>query len=275
MTQEIELGGVPETLLVPLFYRAKETRGETPLIKDHKAVEIVDQIDYDFSRCTKWLTQACVIVRTQLFQNVIRQFLETFPDSVVINLAAGLDNRFNEMDNGRVRWFDLDLPNVIEIRQRYFTESDRNRFVGADALDHSWMDKLGLEDPNVPILVIAEGLFPYLPEMECRKLLTALADRFPNSRVLLEIFGSFIIGREWLVPEFKHIKPFPKFLWSPQDPYTLETWDSRFKTLSVENLFDHHDQRWRFLRLLFRSSSRVRNMFGSRVVSLDLNAQPG
>lgn len=272
MINKIALNGVPETLLVPLFYRAKETAAASPLIRDAKAVEIVKSLDYDFSRCNKWSTQACVVVRTRLFQDAIKRFLETHPRSVVINLAAGLDNRFDELDNGQVRWFDLDLPDVIEVRRRYIQESSRRTFIGADALDTRWIDQLGLIDFNLPVLVVAEGLLPYLPEDQVKRLLSTLADRFPTIQIVLEIFGSFVVGREWCVSEFKHIQPTPRFLWSPRDPYSLAGWDPRFKTLAVENLFSHYPKQWRMAWHIFKRSATLRNMLGSRVITLDLNA---
>ncbi|MEQ1591125.1 MAG: class I SAM-dependent methyltransferase [Thiobacillaceae bacterium] len=270
--EKITLNGVPETLLVPLFYRAKETQSATPLIRDTKAVEIIKTLDYDFSRCNKWSTQACVVVRTRLFQDAILKFLNNNPRSVVINLAAGLDNRFTELDNGQVRWFDLDLPEVIDVRKRYIIESDRRTFIASDVLDFSWIDQLGLTDSTLPVLVVAEGLLPYLPEDKARQLLSTLADRFQTCQIVLEIFGSFVVGREWCVSEFKHIKPVPKFYWSPRDPRSLETWDKRFKTLAVEDLFSHYPKQWRMAWHLFKRSPAIRNLLGSRVVTLDLNA---
>lgn len=266
------LRGVPETLLVPLFYRAKETQSVNPLIKDNKAVEMIKSIEYDFSKCNKWMTQSCVVIRTQIFQDVIKNFLSVNPDSVVINLAAGLDNRFDELDNGKVKWFDLDLPEVIAMRKQFMYESERRKFVASDVLDFDWINSLALEDKTTPVLIIAEGLFPYLPENKVKQLLSKLSDQFPNCRIVMEIFGSAVIGREWMVFEFKHIKPKPTFFWSPYDASEIEKWDKRFKLLSVENLFDRHPKRWRIMRHLFKSK-RVKNMLGSRCLVLDLNAQ--
>ncbi len=265
------LSGVPETLLVPLFYRAKETRDANPLIRDEKAIEIISSIKYDFSKCNKWVTQSCVVIRTQIFQDVIKQFLKNNPDSVVINLAAGLDNRFDELDNGKVLWFDLDFPEVIDIRKRYMQETDRRKFIASDALDFSWIDSLGLSDMNVPVLIVAEGLLPYLPEEKAQELLSVLADKFSNSQIIMEIFGSAVIGREWMVSEFKHIKPVPTFFWSPYNVADIETWDSRFQILSSENVFDRHPKRWRLMRHLFKSK-KIKSMLGSRCILLDLNA---
>jgi len=270
MTDAATLSGVPETLLVPLFYRAKETQDVNPLIKDEKAVEIVNSIQYDFSHCNKWLTQASVVIRLQIFQDSIRKFLNDNPEAVVINLAAGLDNLFSELDNGSVKWFDLDFPHVIDIRKQYIEETERRQFIASDALDFSWMKTVNVGDGQ-PVLIIAEGLLPYLPEEKAKLLLSTLADNFSNSQIILDIFGSFTVGREWLVSEFKHIEPKPSFLWSPQNPYELEGWDSRFKTLGVENLFDRHPERWRKMRVI-GMFSYLKNMMGNRCITLDLHA---
>ena len=270
MTDATALSGVPETLLVPLFYRAKETQDTNPLIQDDKAVEIVNSIKYDFSHCNKWLTQASVVIRLQIFQDAIRKYLKENPDAVVINLAAGLDNLFSELDNGQVQWFDLDFPQVISIRKQYIEETNRRKFIASDALDFSWIDALDVPSEN-PVLIVAEGLLPYLPEDKARLLLSTLADNFKNSQVILDIFGSFTVGREWIVSEFKYIKPKPSFLWSPHNPYDLEAWDKRFKVLSVENLFDRHPERWRKMRFLGKYEF-FKNMMGNRCIALDLNA---
>ena len=272
MTQNILLDGVSETMLVTLFYRAMETRSEHPLIEDPKAVEIVESVDYDFSRCNKWTNQACMAVRTRIFQDAIGDFLKEHPHSVVINLAAGLDNRFSELDNGTVRWFDLDLPQVIDVRRRYIEETDRSKFIASDVTALEWIDMLNIEDPSIPVLIVAEGLLPYLEEQQAKTLLSTLATRFPNSRAVFEIFGSFVVGREWVVTEFRDIRPKPKFLWSPHDPSSMETWDKRFKTVAVENLLARYPEQWRFLWHFFKLSSRVRDALGNRIVTLDLNA---
>lgn len=271
MNRDISLHGVSETLLVTLFYRARETQSATPLIRDPKAVEIVESLDYDFSRCNNWANQACMAVRTRLFQDAIRVFLQEYPDSVVVNLAAGLDNRFSEMDNGTVRWFDLDLPDVIQVRSRFIQETDRRKFIASDVLDLDWIDQLGITDPATPVLVVAEGLLPYLPESQVINLLQTIARRFPVSRTVFEIFASFVVGREWIVTEFRHIRPRPRFLWSPYDAMDLEQWDQHFRIRAVENLLDHYPEKWRFLWHVSRLSQWLRNAFGNRVVTMDLN----
>ncbi|HEX3013659.1 MAG TPA: class I SAM-dependent methyltransferase, partial [Methanobacterium sp.] len=110
--------------MVTLWARSAETKHEKPIIIDKKAVEIVNKIEYDFSKFDKdGLTQVMVAVRTEILDNATNAFIEKYPDAVIINLGCGLDTRFSRLDNGKIHWYDLDLPESISVRKQFFEES--------------------------------------------------------------------------------------------------------------------------------------------------------
>ncbi|MDB5101470.1 MAG: tcmP, partial [Cyanobacteria bacterium RYN_339] len=120
MTERIKtrLEGVEETLLIPLWARAAETRRGDALIRDDRAVELVEQIDYDFKKLSwDWTTQVGVAIRTEILDDATRAFLAKHPDGLIINIAAGLDTRFYRLDNGQLHWVDVDLPNSMALRR--------------------------------------------------------------------------------------------------------------------------------------------------------------
>lgn len=126
MKQPVELGSVQETLLIPLFSRALETARPNGLLKDARAVEIVEQLDYDFSKwppSSSW-SQACV--RTRLFDEIALRFLEEHPEGAIVEIGCGLDTRFERIDNGRATWFELDLPDSIALRRSFFEDGPRS-----------------------------------------------------------------------------------------------------------------------------------------------------
>jgi O-methyltransferase involved in polyketide biosynthesis len=111
-----DLGDVQETLLIPLYYRACETHREDATIRDEDAVRIINGIDYDFS-CfdeAKYVYLDCVI-RSEIFDERVKHFIQDNPRATILNLGAGLDARFQRVDNGLIRWFDLDFSDVISI----------------------------------------------------------------------------------------------------------------------------------------------------------------
>ena len=116
------LDGVAETLLITLYIRALESQRPDALIKDDKAVALVTQIGYDFSRFKQIRMdeddKVSIVLRNREFDRQVRDFLSRHSDAVVVHIGCGLDSRFERVDNGRVEWYDLDLPEVIELRQQ-------------------------------------------------------------------------------------------------------------------------------------------------------------
>ncbi|MGE5410463.1 MAG: class I SAM-dependent methyltransferase, partial [Clostridiales bacterium] len=117
----IELGSVQLTLLLPLWGRAVETKKSRPLLKDPTALEIISKIDYDFSAMAQSVddvTQFEWIARSIHMDKAIREFLGKHPKATIVNVGCGLDTTFDRVDNGSLRWYDLDLPDVIELREK-------------------------------------------------------------------------------------------------------------------------------------------------------------
>ncbi len=121
---------ISQTLYIPLVVRAQETKRADPLIKDDKAVEIMDRVDLGGMVVDGGpVTTHGVLARTKVIDDELRQLVAAEPAITVINLGAGLDTRLNRLDNGRLRWFDLDLPGVIALRRTFFPEDDRRRLI--------------------------------------------------------------------------------------------------------------------------------------------------
>ena len=53
MKEKVTVTGVPETMIQTLYARAKESQKPDAKIKDTMAVEIVSELDYDFSNADK------------------------------------------------------------------------------------------------------------------------------------------------------------------------------------------------------------------------------
>lgn len=122
-TKSKMLSGVTETLLVTLYLRAMELQRPDALIKDEKAVELVNKMNYDFSRIKllhlSEANKTVIILRNREFDRYALDFLARHPDAVVVHIGCGLDLRFERVDNGQVEWYDLDLPEVIELRRNF------------------------------------------------------------------------------------------------------------------------------------------------------------
>ena len=119
MKIRVDLRDVHETLLLPLWGRAEEAKMKEPVLKDRRAEELVSRLDYDFSKFRSQLRQFQILalaIRAREFDSIIRDFIQQHPYATVVNIGAGLDTTFSRVNNGRIRWYDLDVPQVIHLR---------------------------------------------------------------------------------------------------------------------------------------------------------------
>ncbi|NPU92682.1 MAG: class I SAM-dependent methyltransferase [Gammaproteobacteria bacterium] len=259
-----KLIGVPETMLIPLFARAVETPRPDAICRDPKAVELVSRIDYDFSKFDPGNATALgIAIRTQIFDDMARAYIEQHPECVVINIAAGLDARFYRVDNGKLRWYELDLPEAIELRRQFFSESERHRFLAANALDPIWLEQI---EHSKHMLVIIEGLLMYFDESDVKFLLTLLAERLPGCEKLVEVLGKSQAqrtGNNEMVS-----KTNAAFKWGIRDAAEMGTWHPALDYVTDVSIYDRHDARWRELPLKWPAAlSELRNT-ANRIVHL-------
>ncbi len=184
---ELQLGDVQTTALIPLAIKASETLRSNARIRDDKAVEIIKALKVDTKPYDKFMSHEGVIARTIMLDRTLKKMIKEEPESIIINLGSGFDNRFSRVDNGKILWFDVDLPDMITARKKAFQERERVTMVAGDILSDEWCGKVreGVKAEDPKFIFIAEGLFMYLTMDEIRKLLTILKERFPEGGTLI------------------------------------------------------------------------------------------
>ena len=111
-----------------------ESKKPHPLLIDDLAVKIIDSVNFDFSLMSKNLddiTQIAWIKRSLICDQVIKKFLNHNPKGTIINIGCGLDTTFERIDNSYLTWYDLDLPDVIELRKKFIQENERRKFIAS------------------------------------------------------------------------------------------------------------------------------------------------
>ena len=135
---ELKLGDVQTTALIPLAVKANETMRKNARIKDRKAVEIIKALKIDTTQYDKFMSHEGVIARTIMLDRQLKGIIQNVPDTVIVNVGAGFDDRFSRMDNGKILWFDLDLPDAIAARKKAFSERERVTMLAGSALEDDW-----------------------------------------------------------------------------------------------------------------------------------------
>lgn len=184
---ELRLGDVQTTALIPLAVKANETLRENARIKDEKAVEIIRALKIDTKPYDKFMSHEGVIARTIMLDRQLKGIIKKHPDTVVVNVGAGFDNRFSRVDNGRIIWFDLDLPDSIAARKKAFPQQERVTMIAGNALEEEWCGQVkeSLIGRKSKPVFIAEGLFMYLTLEQIRTFLEVLKNNFPDGGILI------------------------------------------------------------------------------------------
>jgi len=193
---KIDLGAVQETLLIPLWARAKDAQKNDPIVGDSYARDIVARIDYDFSKFeTRYMENHQLVwpIRAYNFDNCVRRFLSNNSNAVVINIGAGLDTTFKRVDNGSVLWINIDLPDVAALRQRLIPDSKREMTIAKSIFDFTWIDDIAQQTKGRSILFMAAGVLCYFEASEVEVLFRKLADAFPSAHVLFDAMSRFTV----------------------------------------------------------------------------------
>jgi O-methyltransferase involved in polyketide biosynthesis len=190
----LPLKDVQETLLLPLWGRAIETKKNKPIFIDEKAVEIAKIIPYDLASFSKKLSRTAhlgFIARSIYYDNKIREFIRKYPEATIVNIGCGLDTTFDRIDNGKIQWIDLDLPEVIDFRKEYISESDRRVFISKSVFDTSWYNHI--KNKNEIMFMIA-GVLEYFSDSELKQLFNDFFNYCPGVEVLFDYCSE--IGRK-------------------------------------------------------------------------------
>lgn len=218
---EIQLGPVQETLLIPLFGRACQTRERTGLIDDPKSVEIVDSLDYDFSKWAKNSSLAGATIRSRIYDAQVRAFLNKHPQGTVVEIGAGLNTRYERLDNGQAQWLEFDLPDSMALRRAFFEDTDRRTMIEASVLDTDWHAKV--RERPAPYFFVSEAVIIYLDELQAHNAIRGIAKAFPGSQMFFDTTCAKMV-RKMNTGKMARLMPQnAKFRWPCGDPKSLES----------------------------------------------------
>lgn len=219
---KIKLAPVQETLLIPLLGRAEETKKKNGLVSDPKALEIVDSLDYDFS---KWKNTASLFgscIRSRMFDEQVNQFFSLHPSGTVVEIGAGLNTRYERLDNGQAQWLEIDLADSMALRRKFFKDTARRTMLAASVLDKEWIEQL--EALPGPYCFISEAVLIYLNSRDVEKVLRDLAKKFPGAWLVMDTASSKMVESQAKHDAMKQMSKESWFKWKCDDPESIEPW---------------------------------------------------
>ncbi len=185
------LTGVSETALLTLYGRADQAGRPDPIIDDPMAIKLIESIDFDFEKFGRKGQE--MALRSLAVDRCAIGYLTTHPDATVVALAEGLQTSFwrlnSALPQAQFPWVSVDLPPVIQLRQRLLPPSPRITQLAQSALDYSWMPEI---DSSNGVFITAEGLLMYLQPHEATGLIAECAKRFPGGQMFFDLPPIFV-----------------------------------------------------------------------------------
>ena len=239
MKYRIEKNTVQETLVIPLFGRLVCSERFPELFSDPEAKRICDSLEYDFSEKRRKMESAAglfgaleVAQRQYDLRCEVEAYLKEHPKAAVVNLGCGLDDTFSKVDNGQCIGYNVDLPDVIRVRNELLPPGERETNLACDLNDFSWMDEISAADGAV---FFAAGVFYYFKTGDVRKLFRAMAEHFPGGVLAFDSCnerGAKLMRKTWL--REAGITDVTAFF-SLEDESALAGWSDRFSSVTARS----------------------------------------
>ena len=229
----MNLEGVEKTMLLTLFAKAKKTQKKNHKFYDSKAIEVISKIDYDFSIAEKdKFMQLGTIARTIVLDEMVGDYINSHPECTIVNIASGMDTRFNRLDNGKINWYNVDLKNSANYRLKYIEDTDRVTTLAYSAMDPSWADEILIRND---VLFIVEGLTMYLNQKDVEDIINIIDANFDGCTIFMEIMPPVSVKntKEESIEDTNS-----KFIWGVEKGQELTEFNRNFKWIKDVNLFD-------------------------------------
>nr|MCR5768452.1 class I SAM-dependent methyltransferase [Lachnospiraceae bacterium] len=162
----------------------------------------------------------------------VKDYLKLNPNAAVVNLGCGLDDTFRKCDNGTCRGYNIDMPDVIKVRNELLPENDREKNLGFDLNDESWMDEINAGEGAI---FYATGVFYYFKTEDVKALFCKMAKRFPGAVLVFDACnrrGAKMMTKTWLKEAgINDVRAF----FSLESHTELENWSSDFSRVSAKS----------------------------------------
>ena len=189
---DLEKNSVERTLCIPLWSRAIAVKKLPDLLPDHDAVRILEEMGEKKPPTIFYNLECAALagaVRQYDLACEVNEYLKSHPSATVVELGAGLSCLRRQIGNTSNPWINIDLPEVVRLRERYIPSGDNERNIAADITDHRWFESIPF-DAEKGAIFLAGGVLHYLTHDDVEKLISEMARRFPGAWLVFDFVSA-------------------------------------------------------------------------------------
>lgn len=180
------LEGVADTLYIPLTARVYVSKRFPEYFFDPKSLELEGSIPGEsIQGGSNEYTMVASVARYHNLDEMARAYAAKHPACNIVNVGCGLETMFWRMgpDAPNARFYEMDLPNVIETRRRVLGESERDTLIAGDAFDLSWAEAV---DATLPTLIVVSGVFQYFRNADVLGFIADAKKAFADAELVFD-----------------------------------------------------------------------------------------
>lgn len=226
---------ISETLLITLYMKSRESKLTNPIINDESACQLVETLDYDFSKFDQAVASSVgVAIRSRYFDQQLTQFIETRENPIVVLLGTGLDSRYQRVGQiaQKASFYQLDIPAIIQARQQLIPSQENETFIASSMFETQWMDSLIQAHPNGQFIFIVEGVLMYFEQDIVKKWFQDMAQRFGGSEILFDVVNSWLRDNSHRHDSLKVMEA--RFIYGCDDDKQMESWSDNLEHVSTK-----------------------------------------
>ena len=189
---------VPADIENDIWCRSMMAERYPKLYEDSESIRLADKIGIEHKNRNAQYTfydRTVIMERLVAMDNRVRNFIDRYADGIVVNVGSELDTMFTRVDNGRIKWYNVDLPERVEIRRKYMETRDREVNIGDTILDCRWLDQI-TKPQDTAILFVLYDMMKYFDRDGLRQFLDAIWKKFPGAEVVFDAKNS-VAKHKW------------------------------------------------------------------------------
>jgi len=268
----ININDISETAFLTVYCHALDAKSVSPILNDKSSVRTTELLNEKLSSSNRKLHKLLLkekikkslivhtAVRAKQYDKYVNDFVRKHPDAAIINIGCGLDNRFERVDNGSLLFYDLDMPDIINIKRQIFEETERYKYFSQSVFDFSWINEIKSKN----VMFLAEGVFMYCAKDDVKSLILKLQKSFPGSELVCEMVNSLWL-KDWIKPIMNiklqkelYLGKEAVFHFGINNRMEMEDWNKGIKFINDWCYFDSDEKAIGWIKI-FRNVKLFRN----------------
>ena len=188
MEEKNTLKGVEDTLYIPLIARIYASEKFPKFFYDEKALSLKQYIpENSIEKNSIEYFYMASVCRQHTIDIKIKEFLNAEEQSNVVFLGCGLETAYNRINNDKANFYQIDLPNVIDIRERVLGNAKNEKLIKGDMFNIDWIKNI---DTSLPSLIVVSGVFQYFEENKIVELIKQMKTLLPKGELVFDATNS-------------------------------------------------------------------------------------